>query len=487
MNEIIIQPPLGKREEEAIIAIRNLGKRYRLGADKNTGMAVRDMFKELLGRREADAGRDFIWALKNLTFDVKKGERIGIIGRNGAGKSTLLKVMSRIIPPTTGEVRLKGRLTSLLEVGTGFNDNLTGRENVFLNASLYGLTREEVHAKYDDIVAFSEVARFIDTPVKNYSSGMKMRLAFAVAAHLDPDILLMDEVLAVGDMAFQRKCLEKVEGMTSGGRTLFFVSHSMDAVMRYCDRCIWLDGGIVREDGPSEDVVSAYVEEVLGARSHVGGTAQPEDDDATATVESGSDPEPEAEEPEKEASKIDAPAKTADEKPDPQKGLNAVLTTPTIVAEDATAFLIEGSVCNAKGEKKTLFRVDQPVRIKLSYRTTAPALYVPAIHLYCPQGTIAFVSCPPVADPAAFRIEKSGKHEAVVEIPPHLLNIGTYRASILVFSPDEAPFKRHFTADMALAFTIVDVDPGGHSARGIMPRPFPGPVRPLLDWKVTEL
>ena len=383
---------------------------------------------------------------------------------------------------------MTGRLTSLLEVGTGFNDNLTGRENIFLNASLYGLARAEVLEKYDDIVAFSEIGRFIDTPVKNYSSGMKMRLAFAVAAHLDPDILLMDEVLAVGDMAFQRKCLEKVEDMTSGGRTLFFVSHSMDAVMRYCDRCIWLDGGRVRHDGPSEEVVGAYVEEVLGARNQVGGADVPDEDTTDRD-------DPRAEQ---ETSNSDTAAGTADAvqtpaselevaksaKPEKQKQL---ATVPTIVGEDATAFLKEGSVRDRQGKNKSLFRIDQPIYIRLSYRVTAPALYVPAIHLYCPQGTLAFVSCPPVSDPEAYRVEQRGTYEASVEIPPHLLNIGTYRASILVFSPDQAPFKRHFTAEMALSFSIVDVEPGGLSARGIMPRPFPGPVRPMLDWTVKDV
>jgi lipopolysaccharide transport system ATP-binding protein len=202
--------------------------------------------------------QDTFWALDDVSFNVHYGERVGIIGRNGAGKSTLLKILSRVVYPTSGEARIRGRLVSLLEVGTGFNGDLTGRENVYLNASIHGLSRPEIRARFDNIVEFSGVQDFLDTPVKRYSSGMQMRLAFSVAAHLDPDILLLDEVLTVGDLEFQQKCLERVEALVSEGRTLLFVSHSLEALTNFCDRSIWLEGGRIRADGPTERVLDEY-------------------------------------------------------------------------------------------------------------------------------------------------------------------------------------------------------------------------------------
>ena len=204
------------------------------------------------------------WALKDINFEVRDADRVGIIGRNGAGKSTLLKILSRVAYPTEGEARIRGRVTSLLEIGTGFNPKLTGRDNIYLNASLYGLTRKEIRGKFDDIVEFSGVGKFLNLPVLHYSSGMRMRLAFAVAAHLDPDILLLDEVLAVGDLAFQQKCLKRVEGLTSQGRTILFVSHSLGEIARFCNRVIWLDQGRIRFDGDVAAGIALYQEEVLG-------------------------------------------------------------------------------------------------------------------------------------------------------------------------------------------------------------------------------
>jgi lipopolysaccharide transport system ATP-binding protein len=202
------------------------------------------------------------WALKDLTFDVIKGERIGIIGRNGAGKSTLLKILSRLTYPTEGEVRIRGRVTSLLEVGTGFNMSLNGRDNIYLNASLHGLDKSEIDAIFNDVVEFSGVGEFLDMPVKHYSSGMYMRLAFSVAAHLDPDILLMDEVLAVGDLSFQQKCLQRVENLASQGRTIIFVSHSMGDIARFCDQVVWIDRGELRFKGNTVEGIALYQQEV---------------------------------------------------------------------------------------------------------------------------------------------------------------------------------------------------------------------------------
>jgi len=202
---------------------------------------------------------NYVWALKDVSFEVKQGEVIGIIGRNGAGKSTLLKILSRITEPTDGYADIYGRVGSLLEVGTGFHPELTGRENIYLNGAILGMKRVEIEKKFDEIVAFAEVERFIDTPVKHYSSGMHMRLAFGVAAHLEPEILLVDEVLAVGDAAFQRKCLGKMEDVAKGGRTVVFVSHNMGAIRQLCHRVIWIDQGRIRANGEAEEGITSYL------------------------------------------------------------------------------------------------------------------------------------------------------------------------------------------------------------------------------------
>jgi lipopolysaccharide transport system ATP-binding protein len=209
--------------------------------------------------RKASAAGESLWALKDVSLEIQPGEVVGVIGRNGAGKSTLLKILTRITEPTAGRVVLRGRVGSLLEVGTGFHPELTGRENIYLNGAVLGMRRAEITRKFDDIVAFAEVEKFLDTPVKRYSSGMYVRLAFAVAAHLEPEILLVDEVLAVGDIAFQRKCLGKMGEVARTGRTILFVSHNMGAVLRLCNRCVWLSDGRVRSQGPAPEVVNAYV------------------------------------------------------------------------------------------------------------------------------------------------------------------------------------------------------------------------------------
>ncbi|MDI6774085.1 MAG: ABC transporter ATP-binding protein [Verrucomicrobiota bacterium] len=211
-----------------------------------------------------DSSSDGIWALKDVSFKVKRGEVLGIIGRNGAGKSTLLKILSRITEPTSGRAVLRGRVGSLLEVGTGFHPELSGRENIFLNGAILGMKRKEIAAKFDEIVAFAEIEKFIDTPVKRYSSGMYVRLAFAVAAHLDPEILLVDEVLAVGDAAFQKKCLGKMESVAGEGRTVLFVSHNMTAVRGLCRRVLCLDAGIVAEDGEASTTIENYLRATVG-------------------------------------------------------------------------------------------------------------------------------------------------------------------------------------------------------------------------------
>ncbi|MBY0549963.1 MAG: ABC transporter ATP-binding protein [Candidatus Obscuribacterales bacterium] len=244
--------------KEIAVEVENLGKRYRLGETKyNT---LRDSLSGLFRGRREDKVEEILWALKEVSFTVEAGEVFGIIGRNGAGKSTLLKILSRITEPSHGMVKMNGRVGSLLEVGTGFHPELSGKENIFLNGAILGMSKMEVARKYDDIVAFSEIERFIDTPIKHYSSGMHVRLAFAVAAHLEPEILLIDEVLAVGDAEFQRKCLGKMSSVVRGGRTILFVSHNLAAITQLSHRVAWIDGGQVRLIGPPHDVVAAYLQ-----------------------------------------------------------------------------------------------------------------------------------------------------------------------------------------------------------------------------------
>ncbi len=247
-----------------IITVEQLSKRYRIGggpAPNNLRDAlaagVRAPFRRL---RNGDKERQTIWALKDVSFEVQPGEVIGIIGRNGAGKSTLLKILSRIIKPTTGRAVLNGRVGSLLEVGTGFHAELTGRENVFLNGAILGMSKQEIETKFDEIVAFAETEQFLDTPVKHYSSGMIVRLAFAVAAHLEPEILIIDEVLAVGDVGFQKKCLGKMNEVAKQGRTILFVSHDLTAVNSLCERSILLNEGAIVTSGPTREVTTHYLD-----------------------------------------------------------------------------------------------------------------------------------------------------------------------------------------------------------------------------------
>jgi lipopolysaccharide transport system ATP-binding protein len=254
------------------IHVENLSKQYQIGKKQEKYLTLRDVLanafaapfrraSKLLHGQASGAAEldDTIWALRDVSFEVRRGEAVGIIGRNGAGKSTLLKVLSRITEPTSGFADIYGRVGSLLEVGTGFHPELTGRENVYLSGAILGMTRTEIESKFDEIVAFSGVERFIDTPVKHYSSGMYLRLAFAVAAHLEPEILLVDEVLAVGDAAFQKKCLGKMEDVANEGRTVLFVSHDMGAISRLCGRCLWLNDGSIQAILPAGEAVQRYL------------------------------------------------------------------------------------------------------------------------------------------------------------------------------------------------------------------------------------
>jgi len=265
---------------DTAIAAEALSKRYRLGPRLPYG-TLRDALSRVVGGSDTSkrqSAGEWIWALDRVSFEVSEGEVVGVIGRNGSGKSTLLKLLSRITEPTAGRARVRGRVGSLLEVGTGFHPELSGRENVYVNGAILGMNHREIAAKFDEIVAFAGIEAFVDTPVKFYSSGMQMRLAFSVAAHLEPEILLVDEVLAVGDLGFQAKCLGKMDDVSRAGRTVVFVSHQMNQIRRLCGRCLWLDGGVLARAGPASEVVADYersfMREVDEGRSRGGAGAE---------------------------------------------------------------------------------------------------------------------------------------------------------------------------------------------------------------------
>ena len=258
---------------EIVLKVENVSKQYRLG-QMGTGTITQDLnrwWHKMRGKedpylkvgdvndRSVSGGSDYVWSLKDINFEVKQGEVIGVIGKNGAGKSTLLKILSQVTTPTTGRVNVKGRIASLLEVGTGFHPDLSGRENIFLNGAILGMTKWEIKSKLDEIVDFSGVAKYLDTPVKRYSSGMMVRLGFAVAAHLEPEILIVDEVLAVGDAEFQKKCLGKMKDVSGQGRTVLFVSHNMPSIRMLCDSCILLSKGMLVNRGDTDTIIGEYL------------------------------------------------------------------------------------------------------------------------------------------------------------------------------------------------------------------------------------
>jgi lipopolysaccharide transport system ATP-binding protein len=263
----------------SIVSVRNLSKCYYVGRPRNSSPTLREALMGSLSsplahlRNRRDRSTYTLWALKNVSFEVEPGEVVGIIGRNGAGKSTLLKILSRVVKPTSGEVDIYGRVGSLLQVGTGFHPDLSGRENIFLNGAILGMKAQEIKRNFDEIVAFSEVGQFLETPVKYYSSGMYLRLAFAIAAHLEPEVLLLDEVLAVGDEAFQKKCLAKIKAVSRDGRTIFFVSHNLKAVERLCGRVLLIRSGQLYEGANPQNTITTYLDEVAANQKQVAGPA----------------------------------------------------------------------------------------------------------------------------------------------------------------------------------------------------------------------
>jgi len=411
-----------------IIKVQGIGKQYEIGGPSTGYSTFRETLVDLARKPFRILGSNTnqtFWALEDVNFEVGPGEIVGIIGRNGAGKSTLLKILSRVTEPTLGRIELYGRVGSLLEVGTGFHPELTGRENVFLNGSILGMARHEIAAKFDEIVDFGEIGKFIDTPVKRYSSGMYVRLAFAVAAHLEPEILMIDEVLAVGDARFQKKCLDKMRDVSQHGRTVLFVSHNMHAVTRLCDRAILLEAGRIVADGAVHNVVSKYLQSGLGT------TAIREWVDLQSA-------------PGNEITK---------------------LRSVRVRTED--------------GQVSDAIDIRQPLRIEMEFDVVTPGhVLVPNFHFYNEEGTCAFVASD--HDPAWRRKPRpAGHYSSTAWIPGNLLSEGTMIVGAAVSTMD--PVLTHFFERDAVAFQVID-SLDGDSARGDYGGPLPGVVRPLLRW-----
>jgi lipopolysaccharide transport system ATP-binding protein len=419
---------------EPIITIEKLSKRYVLGHQQEHRDGLRHVLERAFRpwnwvrdarERRATNGEEF-WALRDINLDIQQGEVVGIIGRNGAGKSTLLKILSRITEPTEGRIRLRGRTASLLEVGTGFHPDLTGRENVFLNGAILGMSRSEIKRKFDEIVSFAEIERFLDTPVKRYSSGMYVRLAFAVAAHLEPEILVVDEVLAVGDAEFQKKCLDKMDDAGHTGRTVLFVSHNMQAVTRLAQRCILLDKGRVRLDGPAQRVASAYLSSGLG----------------TTAAREWSD----------------------------------VSTAPG----DDVVRLCAVRVRSEDGELVDTVDIRRPVGIELEYEVLQPGyVFHPHFGVRNEDGVMLFVA-QDVDATWRRRRRPTGRYVSTGWIPGNLLAEGPL--SILVVLMTLEPEHAHAVVPDAVMFRVVDSLSARDTARGDYLRPIPGVMRPLLQW-----
>lgn len=427
---------------DAVIQIRGLGKKYRIGSRQARYKTLRSTLtdavvqparraKQLLqGEASGAAGlTETIWALKDVTFDVHRGDVVGIIGRNGAGKSTLLKVLSRITEPTRGTVDIYGRVGSLLEVGTGFHPELTGRENIYLNGAILGMSRVEIDHKFDEIVAFAEVDNFIDTPVKHYSSGMGLRLGFAVAAHLEPDILVVDEVLAVGDASFQRKCLGKMGEVAGEGRTVLFVSHNMSAINTLCESCIWLEKGQVAAQGPTKNVISQYLGQDINRQ--------------TQRLWANHDEAP---------------------------GDHSVKLYEIAVSAET----------NTEGQ----FTTTEDITIRLVFEIFETLEgFRTGFDLLADNGETVFRSLynDDPANPDRMTIEP-GVYEAVATIPCHLLNQGYYYIKVVA---GLHRVRQMISLDRVLSFEVLNLDGvdamfGGGANRGRY-----GLVAPLLDWQLN--
>jgi len=422
------------------IKVENLSKSYRLGSI-STGSLHKDLqsfWARLRGKEDPNrrigsqhrANDDLFWALRDVSFEVQQGQVLGILGRNGAGKSTLLKILSRITGPTNGSVKIRGRIASLLEVGTGFHPELTGRENVYLNGAILGMTRSEITRKFDEIVDFAEIAQFIDTPVKRYSSGMYVRLAFAVAAHLEPEILIVDEVLAVGDVQFQKKCLGKMGEVGRQGRTVLFVSHQLPVMAALCGHGVWLSNGQIRSVGSIHSVIHDYT-----------------------SAESQS------------ASEIR-------------------FLDPLNRPGDEYAELVCAKIVNHIGIPQQNFGTNESIHIIMEYniKRSEQLKLVPNFHVKTYDNTYVFVSSAP-----DIVVQNSGAYRAECVIPPYLLNDEIFTVGVAVTAYGSAGFNTSFYEASSLQFSVSD-DPTIKSRdRYNFGGKIPGIVRPKLQWQVTRI
>jgi lipopolysaccharide transport system ATP-binding protein len=434
------------------IKVENISKCYRIGVSEevqeNFAQAAYHFLKKpisnykkyrslytfdeatLGGNGSGELPKDIIWALRDVSFEVARGEVLGIVGRNGAGKSTLLKVLSRITNPTTGKALIRGRISSLLEVGTGFHPELSGRENVYLNATILGMRKKEVDRKFDEIVDFSGIEKFIETPVKRYSSGMKVRLAFSVAAHLEPDILVIDEVLAVGDADFQKKCLNKMEDVGSHGRTVLFVSHNMPAVTRLCTRAILMEEGRVVEDGTAEGIVRSYLCS----------------DKGTTAVREWKNP-------------MNAPG-------------------------GKVARLRAVRVRDKEGNISESVDIREPVTLEMEYEVIKGGrVLMPHMSLSNDNGVTVFVTIDR-DEQWRGKPRQEGRYVSRVVIPGDFLNEGMLfvNAHLVTLFPEVRQFAEYSSAAFHVRDTM-DAD----SARGDYSKNMPGIIRPILDWRTDQI
>ena len=421
-------------DNDLSILVRGIGKRYKIGASQQRADTLRDMItsqaqrigSSLRGRRNRNNEADQIWALRDVSFEVKRGQALGIIGRNGAGKSTLLKVLSRVTDPTEGYGEMRGRVGSLLEVGTGFHPELSGRENIFLNGAILGMHKKEIEARFDEIVAFSEVEKFIDTPVKRYSSGMYLRLAFAVAAHLEPEILVVDEVLAVGDADFQRKCLGKMGDVANSGRTVLFVSHNMSAILRLTQDSIVLDKGKVILNAPSSEAVDFYLNRGL--------------------------------------SKVGERFWEGDEVP-----VSSAPFRPLAIR-----------ILDKLGQVSDSVRSVDPIQIEIDYELTEDVTGLRVgFYLFTTRGEPIFTSFDIDSEELfkEFTSRPKGVYTSRCTIPSNTLNEGRF---LLGVNASSYGIRRYFQDDQALSFSVdASGAPGTH-----WPEARPGPVRPVLGWEI---
>ena len=415
------------------VSVENLSKLYRIGELQSAYGTLRDSMAgagRRIVHRDHRPHYEEIWAVKDVSFELREGEVLGIIGRNGAGKSTLLRILTRITSPTAGRAVIRGRVGSLLEVGTGFHPELTGRENVYLNGSVLGMKRKVISRNFHDIVEFAGVEQFIDTPVKRYSSGMSVRLAFAVAAYLEPEVLLVDEVLAVGDAEFQRRCLGRMEDLSSSGRTVIFVSHQMQAVSGLCERAIWMDKGEVVLDGPSAPVVAQYLQSGFGA-----GSSREWPDLDTAP------------------------------------GDDLVRLRSVRVVQDE--------------EEAAAVDVRRPIGIEIGFtvlRRGDPPVF-PKLKVVDQRGDVAFNAMD--TSPRWHEPAESGDYLSTAWIPGNLLNEGLVTVHVGICSIGASKLRPHAGSNDAVAFHVQD-PADGDSARGLFTGQWRGVVRPLLDWTTEE-